>query len=62
MASSLLPYLQALGAGVHHALERSAALRHAVGFLDGKLVNRSLRRFVAVPYVALDEIVRPVDD
>lgn len=62
MASSLLPYLQALGGGVHHALERSAALRHAVGFLDGKLVNRSLRRFVAVPYVALDEIVRPVED
>lgn len=62
MASSLLPYLQALGGGVRHALERSGALRHAVGFLEGKLVNRSLRRFVAAPYVSLDEIVRLVED
>jgi alanine dehydrogenase len=62
MAASLLPYLQPLGSGLHHALARNPALRHAVGFLDGKLVNRTLRRFVAAPYVALDEIVRPVED
>ena len=62
MASSLLPYLQALSGGLHHALARNLALRHAVGFLDGKLVNRALRRFVSVPYVSLDEIVKMVED
>jgi alanine dehydrogenase len=62
MASSLFPYLQALGSGVHHALARNQALRHAAGFLDGKLVNRALRRFVAVPFVPIDEIVKVVED
>ncbi|GDX79345.1 alanine dehydrogenase [Deltaproteobacteria bacterium] len=62
LASSLLPYLTALGAGVHAALATTPALRHAVGFLDGKLVNRGLRRFVAAPYLALEDIVPLADE
>lgn len=62
LASSLLPYLTALGAGVHAALATTPALRHAVGFLDGRLVNRGLRRFVAAPYVALEDIVPLADE
>lgn len=57
LSSRLLPYLDALGSGLPHALTRSPALRHAVGFLDGRLVNRTLRRFIDVPYVPLDEIM-----
>ncbi len=57
LGASLLPYLTALGGGLTAALQRGGALRHAVGFLDGRLVNRGLRRFIAAPYVSLDEVV-----
>ncbi len=57
LGSSLLPYLTTLGAGLRPALSTTPALRHAIGFLDGQLVNRGLRRFVAAPYTSLDEIV-----
>lgn len=57
MGSSLLPYLTHLGRGVHTALATERALRHAVGFLEGKLVNPGLGRYVPVPCVSLDEWV-----
>ncbi len=57
MGASLLPYLTALGRGIEPALATNPALRHAVGFLDGKLVNRGLRRYVAENYVDLDTLV-----
>lgn len=62
LGASLLPYLQALGGGLHVALQRSPALRHAVGFLDGRLVNRSLKRYIPGPFVSLDELVPLADD
>jgi alanine dehydrogenase len=54
LASSLLPYLGHLGGGVHEALAADPALRHAVGFLEGKLVNPGLRRYVQAEYTSLD--------
>ncbi len=62
LGSSLVPYLDAVAGGLPRALATSAALRNAVGFLDGRLVNRALRRFVAQPYVPLDEIVPIAED
>ncbi len=57
LGAILLPYLVALGEGVRPALSRSDALRHACGFLEGQLVNRALRKFIAAPLVDLDALV-----
>jgi alanine dehydrogenase len=61
MGTSLLPYLVALGQGVPAALANTPALRHAVGLFEGKLVNKSLRRFVQAPYTPLEELVPETD-
>lgn len=62
LGSSLFPYLALIAGGLHRGLATSAALRNAVGFLDGRLVSRGLRRFVDEPYVSLDEIVPAADE
>ncbi len=61
MGASLLPYLVALGKGVDVALSNNLALRHAVGYLDGRLVNRGLRRYVDGGYVDLDTVLPLVE-
>lgn len=58
---SLLPYLVELGRGVPEALASAGALRAACSFYQGKLVSRSLRRFVRAPLEDLDVLV-PVAD
>lgn len=57
LGASLLPYLFALGEGVHAALAHSDALRHACGFLDGQLVSPALRRYIKLPVADLDALV-----
>jgi alanine dehydrogenase len=54
---SLLPYLVELGRGVPEALASAVALRAACSFYQGKLVSRSLRRFVRAPLEDLDVLV-----
>ncbi len=62
LGASLLPYLLLLAEGVRPALAHSDALRHACGFLGGQLVSRSLRRFVAAPFVELASLVPRAED
>ena len=57
LGSSLLPYLVELGHGVDIALAHCEALRVACDFHHGRLVSRSLRRYVEAPLEDLDRIV-----
>jgi alanine dehydrogenase len=57
LGNSLLPYLFELSQGVDTALARSDALRHACGYHSGRLVSRSLQRYVSAPLQDLDTLV-----
>jgi alanine dehydrogenase len=57
LGNSLLPYLFALAGGVDRALARSDALRHACAYHEGRLVSRSLQRYVQAPLADLDTLV-----
>ncbi|MFZ5482512.1 MAG: alanine dehydrogenase [Myxococcota bacterium] len=57
LGNSLLPYLFELGRGTREALARSPALRNACGYWEGRLVGRSLRRFVEAPLEDLEALV-----
>lgn len=57
LGNSLLPYLFEIAGGVDRALARSDALRHACGYHAGRLVSRSLQRYVAAPLQDLEDLV-----
>ena len=55
LGNCLLPYLFEIGRG--DALTRSGALRNACGYWQGKLVAKSLRKFVDAKWEDLDGLV-----
>lgn len=57
LGNSLLPYLFEIAGGVDSALARSDALRLACSYHAGRLVSRSLQRYVQVPLQDLDVLV-----
>jgi len=57
LGASLLPYLLPVGRGVEHAVAHMDALRGACGWYRGRLVSRSLRRYVEAPLADLDQLV-----
>jgi alanine dehydrogenase len=56
-AYSILPYLSDLSAGLGVGLARNDALRAACGYYNGRLVARSLRRYVPYALECLDDVV-----
>lgn len=57
LGNSLLPYLFEIARGVDVALARSDALRQACAYHAGRLVSRSLQRYVSAPLQDLDLLV-----